>query len=322
MNELQILTKIGPFSVTAYGLLIAAGALAGGAAVCLQWRRRFGKLSDGALLLCGIVAVLAVFGARLVYCATMVGTFAADYEEQGGLAYMLQIWEGGYALYGAVIFGALGGWLFARKARMDACTALDLLAPGAALALCFGRAAEFFTQQGIGTDVEDEALWFFPVAMEAEEGWWVMPVFAWEAIIALVIAVVLLLQKDGYPGRKAGNFIVFLGLSQIMMDSLRKDEFLRFGFVHFNQLAAATTVLLVLILREIRCRRAGAPKAWQNWRYILFVLGALMIIAIEFGLDKSTIDNLTLYIVMALTLVMMGFALQKDRLDRAGGEAC
>ena len=47
-----------------------------------------------------------------------------------------------------------------------------------------------------------------------------------------------------------------------------------------------------------------------------------MIIAIEFGLDKSTIDNLTLYIVMALTLVMMGFALQKDRLDKAGGEAC
>ena len=47
---------------------------------------------------------------------------------------------------------------------------------------------------------------------------------------------------------------------------------------------------------------------------MVFFLCVLVIIAIEFGLDKSTIDNVILYIVMALTLVVMGWSVQRDGL--------
>ena len=314
MNELRILAKVGPFSVTPYGLMLVLAALAGGGLTCLLWHRRMKKPLDGALLLTAIVSLMAILGGRIVYCATMAGSFIADYEEQGGALYMLQLWEGGYALYGAVLFGLLGAWLFARAAKLSFGAVADILAPGAALAICIGRAAEYFTLEGIGTDVENEALQFFPVAMEAEEGWWVMPIFAWEAIAALVIAVVLLLLKDRYPGWKAETFIILLGMTQIMMDSLRKDEYIRFGFVHFNQLAAAITSLAVVLLRVRRQLKNGGSRRWQILRLAIFFLCALVIIGIEFGLDKSTIDNLTLYIIMAVTLIVMGWAAQTDRI--------
>ena len=53
-------------------------------------------------------------------------------------------------------------------------------------------------------------------------------------------------------------------------------------------------------------------SAWQIIRLVLFVVGIVVVILIEFALDKSTIDNVLLYFVMAATLAVMAAAMLLD----------
>ena len=107
-------------------------------------------------------------------------------------------------------------------------------------------------------------------------------------------------------GRMAETGITLIGLSQIILESWRMDECVRFGFVRLNMILAAVTLAAVLVLRIVRVSRSVGFRMWSILRTVLLLLGAGVIILIEFALDKSTINNSLLYAVMALMLVMMG----------------
>lgn len=304
MNETMVLVTLGPLTVTAYSLLLALGALAASLLTVLLGKRRMG--AESALSLCLAVIPGAVIGARLVYCLTMIDSVMVDF---GGLAFIPKLWEGGFTLYGAVLGGMLSAWVYARATHRAAAPLLDILAPGASLLLCVARAAEYFTSQGLGDYLEDEAMWRFPFAVEGAYGTWQMPVFLYEAVAAAVLlAVTLCVLRRGRAGRTAEVFVILLGLTQIILESWREDEFIRFGFVRFNQLAAAITVAAAVALSLARQIKARGWTLWQALRIALFLLGVAVVILIEFALDKSTIDNTILYAVMAATLVMMGAA--------------
>lgn len=303
MNETTILWSSGALTLTAWSLILALAAACAVALTAVLGRKRIGI--DTALSAC-IAAILgAVIGGRAVYCLTMLEFILYDL---GGAGFIPQIYQGGFTLWGAVLGGACGVWIYAKAAKRDLCALLNLMSPGAALVISAARFAEFFTSQGLGDYIEDEALMRFPFAVESFYGDWQMPVFLYEGLAAAVILIVVLvtLLKGG---RSAEVFAVLLALSQIILESWREDEFIRFGFVRFNQLGAAVVLGAVLALRMVREVKACGWQKWQTVRIVLFALGIGVIIAIEFALDKSTIDNGLLYGVMAATLTMMGFAL-------------
>ena len=305
MNELLVLFSVGSLPVTAYALCLALGALLGVLVTVSLGRRRIGL--DASLSLCLAVIPCAVVGARLFYLLTNFQYIQIDLGYQLG-SFLLKFWEGGYTLYGAVLGGMAGAWLYGRATRKAIPVLLDLLAPGAALALALARLGEAFTGQGLGKIVDAEALHFFPLAVTDMWGDWCMPVFFYEALAAAVIAVIAWrLTRKGGPAAEVA--IILLGLTQVLLESWRMDEFIRFGFVRFNQIVSAVLMAAVLALRIIRAVRARGWSAWQIVRIILFLAGIGIIIAIEFALDKSTIDNRLLYVVMAGTLAVMGVSL-------------
>jgi prolipoprotein diacylglyceryltransferase len=190
---------------------------------------------------------------------------------------------------------------------------LDLAAVGGAVALAFERAGEYFTTQGLGEYIMDEAWCRFPFAVESVYGDWQIPVFMYEALAAAVIAVVLVCMVNRKPaGRSAEAFIILLGVTQIILESLREDEFIRFGFVRLNMLAAAITMGLAFFWRIRRAWREHTSRPWQIIRLAVFALGIVLVILIEFALDKSDIDDTLLYFVMAGMLGIMGFAMLCD----------
>ena len=131
--------------------------------------------------------------------------------------------------------------------------------------------------------------------------------FVYEAVAALVIAVLCaVLVMRGKAGKAAIWFLVLLSLSQILLDSWRKDEFLRFGFVRVNQLAAVATLAVILILSVIRKVQQGGWNAWQIARSAAYVVFVGVLIWVEYALDKSAIDNVILYWIMTATLLLMG----------------
>lgn len=305
MNESIYLLSLGNFHLTAYGLCLTVGFVLAVVLTVLLARKSFGV--DRALEMCMAVIPCALIGARLLYVLPMI-SYLPDF---GGMSFAFKLWEGGYTLYGAVLGGMLGAWLYSRK--HEPARALDILAPGAALTICIARAAEYFTTQGLGDYIEDEALWFFPIAVENYFEMWQVPVFFYEALAALVIFVVcLLVLRRGKPGRTAEVFLALLSCTQIMLESLREDEFIRFGFVRFTMIMAALTLGGVALRSLRRCLKAHGWTRWQKIRTILFWVGVLLVIGIEFALDKSTINNVLLYVIMALTLFTMGVATLRE----------
>ena len=310
MNETTVLLTVGDLELTAYSLILTLGALLAIVLTAFLGRKKLGVSST--LSLCLAVIFGAVIGARVVYCATMIESILVDFGE--GWSFVFKLWEGGFTLYGAIWGGLIAAALYAHATHRKIGKVLDLLAPGSALVLCCARAAEYFTSQGLGDYIEDEAMQVFPFAVESCYGSWQMPVFFYEAVAAAVILVVVLISlgKSKEDGRTAQLFLVLMSLTQIILESWREDEFIRFGFVRWNQIAAALVLLAVLILRLKKTAHDKNRRVWSIVRTALFVLGAGMIILIEFALDKSSINNNLLYAVMAGTLVVMGVSLLRD----------
>ena len=305
MNELVVLFKIGPLAVTGYSLCLALGALLGAALTVGLGRRRIGL--DASLSLCLAILPCALFGARLLYCLTNIQYIQIDLESSF-FGFLFSLWEGGFTLYGAILGGMAGLTLYARATKRSAAGLLNLTAPGAAVTLALARVGEYFTGQGLGKLVDAESLHFFPLAVQDMWEDWCMPVFLYEALAALVIAAVTwrLLTRNK-PAAEV--FIVLLGVTQILFESWRMDEFIRFGFVRFNQIVSAVLMAVVLGLRIARAVKERGWSAWQTVRILLFLAGIGVVIAIEFALDKSSIDNRLLYVVMAATLAVMGASL-------------
>ena len=308
------LLTLGALTLTPFGLTMALGAALAVLMTVLLSGSHLPRSRALNAALCAIPG--ALIGGHLVYCLTMIGSILTDYSAGLSILYLFNM--GGYTLYGAVL-GALAALLiYARVSGQKLAPLADIVAPGAALALCLGRAAEYFIGQGIGEYVEDEALQHFPllICTYADEYWseWHLPVFVYEALTALIILGVVLAvyRRARTSGRAAEVFVGLLGVTQVFLESLRRDEFIRFGFVRFTQLAAAVTLAAVLFLSVRRVVLSRGWDGWQKGRIALFVVCVGIVIAIEFALDKSPIDNLLLYSVMVVNQIAMGFAVLRE----------
>ena len=268
---------LGPLNVTPYGLVVFAGALCG---VLLSLRKKEN----------GPVLPFVILGALLIGHMWWVFFCPPGYTAQAGTAaMMLRIWNGGYTLYGALFGGFLGAVVGAKLARLDLVETLDSLAPGACAALIFCRLGEYFTGQGYGDTVYDEGLWFLPVSFctAQEEGYqeWSYAVWAWEAIAALILLILLLSRvRKASRGQQAVLFVTGLGASQILLEQMRLDDFVRLNpFVRFSQIAALVSIIAVLILLIVRRR---PEKKIVIASFTELVLASLAIAFAEFVFEK------------------------------------
>ena len=314
------LFTLGSLQVTPYSLLMLAGALCGVGLTLLVTRGR--KELRPALPL---VLLLALLLGHAFWCVFNDGML----EEQGGaLLAALQPWIGGYTLYGALFGGLLGALLASLICRVKLAELLDALTPGAALAICLGRLGEPFIGQGMGDLVEDERFCFFPLAWVAEEAEdyveWSFAVWFWEALIALAILGILLLRaRRSRPGEQTVVFLTALGTSQILMEQLRCDDYVRLfnEFVRFTQIAAMATLIGALVWLLIR-GRAG----WLRWLASFAALAGatLVVIYAEFVFDKPQFDfalRLSLGLTALASALLLILARGRGGLMAAGLQA-
>lgn len=270
---------LGPLTVTPYSLMIFAGALIG---VLLAARK---KEVRPALPLILLFAIL--------FAHWFWSLFNME-DAESPLLQFLEFHKGGYTLYGAVIGGFLGAWIGSRVLKKPLADITDAAAPGAAAALLLGRLAEYFSGAGYGIGVEPEKAKFFPLAyityQEEDYVEWAYAVWFWEAAAALVILCVLLyLGRRARRGEVTAVFITLLGTTQILLEQFRRDEYVCTfnSFVRFSQVAALTTMVVLLVLLVLR-HRPG--KAQVILSFLTVTLGALTVMCAEFSFDKPRFD--------------------------------
>ncbi|MBQ9262758.1 MAG: prolipoprotein diacylglyceryl transferase [Clostridia bacterium] len=308
-EEGLILFSLLGMPVTAYAVCLVISLTIGLAALHRSCARR--RLAGDTA---GMIAVLALplglLGARLFYCVARWSL----YEEIGFLQ-MLRLWDGGYALWGAMAGGALAGVLTAKRTHQPTSRVLDAMAAPAALVICFSRFSEYFSGQGNGLTVEHEALCFFPVAVfntDYEE--WHYAVFMLEAVVALVIFAALLRKHDRPQGDTARLFVLLYSVCQVLCESLRRDEFLRWLFVRVSQLTAAIVLGFLIFFAILRWKQRPVAQRHLTSRKIAllcFVFLACIGVCIwmEFAVDKSPdLPVWACYSIMAVSCAGMGAA--------------
>lgn len=290
--------------VTAYALCLVLSLCAALALLALQCRRmalKPGTASGLALL----VLPLGLLGARAFYCLARLSFYA-----EIGLSHALMLWQGGYALWGAVAGAVLGALLTARRTAQSPARLLDALSAPGALAIALCRLAEPLSGEGIGMYVESESLCFFPLAVQNVWGEWYYSVFLPEALAALIIMAVLL-RRMRPAGESAKLFFVLYCAGQVLLESLRRDNFLRWLFVRVSQLTCALVMAALMIAALVRLARAGRLHGRALRRmaacFAVYLVGVGCVVALEFAIDKSAdLPVWAAYVLMAVCCAVMG----------------
>lgn len=316
-----------PLMMTGYGLFLAVGAVLAVAAMAALNCRRVRSLDGGAMAtgaaaaaLCGVFALLC---GHWMYCALRWGYIINDLA--GDWSFPLQFWQGGFTMYGAILGALLGAVVAAKAMKIRLSDMMDMLIPGLLIVVAAGRLGEMLTSQGVANTRAAEALRFLPFSGVNEWGDCLLKVWPYEAmaaLAALVVSGVILLRRKP-AGRAAEVGLAIVSAYQILFESMRGDELIRFGFVCLNMIAAAVVLAFMLVTRLIRCVRNGGWNAWQIVRCVLFAVGCGVVIVVEFALDGKIRmfggNNTALYVldVLAVTGMMLSVAICDGRKEAA-----
>ena len=243
---------LGMFRIHAYALCILAGIIA---ATVMTSRRLTNRGAEPGVVLDIILwaVPLGIVGARAYH----VLTHPADYFFAGANPWeVFAIWNGGNAIFGALIGGAVGAYIGCRISGVKFWSFADALAPGMLIAQAMGRLGNWFNTElfglpttlpwGLEVPSTNAA---FPVGLPA--GTLFHPTFLYEMIWNTIGVIVILLIERRITlrwGRAFGVYLVWYGLGRTFFESIRIDPSEIFFGIRTNVWAAIIAVLLGIVL--------------------------------------------------------------------------
>lgn len=253
----RVAFSIGPFEVRWYGLLIVTGIIL--AFLYANYRAKYEGIKFDDLLDYAIFTVVAgVVGARLYY----VITSGREYS----FGEIFAVWNGGLAIYGGVIGGAIALFLVSIVKKIKWQKAFDMVAPAVMIGQIIGRWGNFFNGEAYGaTPSEDSLLYVFRMHLKREE--WsstvcCQPTFLYESLWNLVgfIIITLLYKKKKFDGQIVLMYLTWYGFGRMFIEGLRTDS-LYVGEIRISQLVgflcfiAGLGLIIFFTIRAVKKER-------------------------------------------------------------------
>lgn len=255
----RVAFTIGTLQIYWYGIIITGAILAGTLFTCYECKRRK-RNPDYVLSLFLWVVPLAIVFARLAYVIFHPKSYFPLNSFQDFL-HIFDIREGGISILGAIPGGALGAFInFRIHKDFKFVEVLDMLSPGMILGQALGRWGNFMNQELYGKEITNEALQFFPIAVQIdrEGGRWFQATFFYEMILNLIgFAILIVLSRKL---KKNGTMITFYlfwyCLVRAIMELLREDAVVISNGIHVGTLGCGIIALLALaVIILIACGR-------------------------------------------------------------------
>jgi phosphatidylglycerol:prolipoprotein diacylglycerol transferase len=219
-----VLVELGPITIRYYGLMYVIAFLIGFLLVAREVRRKRLALSTDDLLDLLLWTIpSAIIGARLYYVAFRWDVYARHPID------ILKIWEGGLAIHGGVLAGALAVWLFARWKRISCWRLTDALAPSLILGQAIGRIGNLMNGDAYGTATTLPWGIRFPAdspAGMAYPGLATHPSMIYEMVLNLMIFSYLWgIRKRGYKdGFSTAMYFILYAVARSIVSFTRGDS--------------------------------------------------------------------------------------------------
>nr|WP_243695403.1 prolipoprotein diacylglyceryl transferase [Agromyces protaetiae] len=203
---------------------------------------------------------LGIIGARFYH----VFTHPADYFAGQEWWKVFAIWEGGNAIFGSLIGGAVGVFIGCKLTGLRFWSFADALAPGLLVAQAVGRIGNWFNHElfGLPTDL--------PWGLEIEsdnpafpqglaDGTLFHPTFLyeliWNLLGAALIVFVLERRFNMRWGKAFGVYLIWYGAGRAFFESIRVDPSEMFLGVRSNVWAAWAAVVIGIVIILVQSRR-------------------------------------------------------------------
>jgi phosphatidylglycerol:prolipoprotein diacylglycerol transferase len=232
MNKVELVNSVA-FRILGkdiywYGIIIAVGLIMG-VLIGLYEAKRKGYRSELVLDFILLAVPLCIIFARLYYVIFEWQSYAYDPIR------ILYIWEGGLAIYGGVIGGAVAAVIFYYWRRVSMGDMLDIAAPGLVIGQAIGRWGNFMNQEAFGY-AADPKWWWFPASVYIDAGKTINGVyyqpgfyyatFFYESMWNLIVFAALMLfrKKIKVRGGIFALYVAFYGFGRFWIEQLRTDS--------------------------------------------------------------------------------------------------
>jgi phosphatidylglycerol---prolipoprotein diacylglyceryl transferase len=282
MNDPVIFTiEIGNFSFSLYwyGVLVMLGVAIAAWVTAKEFKRRG---EDPDYIWDSLLWLLpaGVIGSRLWYVVN--ATLGGDPRYVQNPLTILNLKEGGLHYFGALLFGAIAFYLYARKMGLDIWLALDAIAPGLLLGQVIARPANFINQElygqltnlpwGIKIDAQHRMPPWNDLSRYPVETTNFHPTFAYEMLFNFLATGLLLYMTRKYkdkmrPGVAFGVWMILAGVGRNIIEFFRPDQptFPGTAFSYSRFVAILMIIAgVLLIFIKYRVLRIGFISAGED----------------------------------------------------------
>ena len=242
-----VIFEIFGFEIRWYSVLILTGIIVAYSLAYME-SKKFQIKKEFLFNLLFWTLIIGIVGARLYYVV-----FNFDYYKDN-LIEIVQVWNGGLAIHGGILFGLITIIFYTRKYKANTWKILDILAPSVVIAQAIGRWGNFFNSEAYGSVVEYKTLVNMKIIPQFVidnmyiNGAYHLPMFYFESISCLIVFIILLInrrRKYVKNGEILSLYLILYGIIRFVIETFRTDSLM------FMDLKVAQIVSVIMILTGI-----------------------------------------------------------------------
>lgn len=244
----NIMIQIGPINIYWYSVLIFIAIIIGYLLVMKEAPRR--KLMVSSLPDLVVYLVLsAIIGARIYYVVFNFEIY------KNNLIDIFKIWEGGLAIYGAIIASIIVIYIYSKKKNQNFLDLLDIMAPALILGQAIGRWGNFFNQEAYGiattySHLKNLHIPEFIINNMYINGTYYTPTFLYESLLCLIGFIILMVLRKKHrtkPGKQLATYLIYYGTIRFFIEGIRTDS-LYIGTFRISQIVSIVFIIIGLII--------------------------------------------------------------------------
>lgn len=236
-----ILLRIGNITIYWYSIMILIGFIVASYLIIEETRRFLIKKTTITDMLFYTI-IIGILGARLYYVL-----FNLDYYSKNILD-IFKVWEGGLAIHGGIIAGAIFIIIYTKKKNLNTLKILDICSPGLLIGQALGRWGNFFNGEAHGPITSLEHLKYFPNFIKEGmyiDGNYYMPTFLYESVLCIIGLIIILIIRRKLKiknGQITGFYLIWYGIIRFIIESFRTDSLM------LNVLKQAQIISIIMIV--------------------------------------------------------------------------
>lgn len=230
-----------------YGIIICAGLLLA-LLFCAKQAKKYGLTADNVYDMIVWQIPLCIIGARLYYVIFYLDLYR---NTDGSLNWgkMVAVWDGGLAIYGAVITAYIVLQIFCKKKGLSFGAFADLGVMGLLIGQAVGRWGNFMNREAFGG--ETTAPWRMRLWTSASEYIEVHPTFLYESLwnlVGLALIYFVIAKIRTFDGENTCFYFIWYGIGRTWIEGLRTDSLYLFGWELFGQPIRVSQLLSVALV--------------------------------------------------------------------------